>query len=133
MKRVRGAVRQKSRESNNHGTQTFPPQSPNTPLFLKRVRGFGGKRKTFFLVKKSFSLPPDSHLLFRNSDDEAAGGEEGDDAGFAIGNNFGFFVAVLVGVADIDHNHLIDGNGFCVGGDFNSGGGDTVFVFDITD
>ena len=34
--------------------------STNTPLFLKRDRGFGGKRKTFFPVKKSFSLPPDS-------------------------------------------------------------------------
>ena len=34
--------------------------STNTSLFLKRDRGFGGKRKTFFPVKKSFSLPPDS-------------------------------------------------------------------------
>jgi len=31
----------------------------NIPLFLKKDRGFGGKGKTFFLVKKSFSLPPE--------------------------------------------------------------------------
>ncbi len=35
----------------------------NIPLFLKRGEGFGGRRKTFFLVKKSFSPPPGSHLL----------------------------------------------------------------------
>ena len=30
----------------------------NTPLFLKRERGRGGKRKTSFLVKRSFPLSP---------------------------------------------------------------------------
>ena len=34
----------------------------NTPLFLKRGEGFGERRKTFFLVKKSFSPLPDAHL-----------------------------------------------------------------------
>ena len=32
--------------------------SQNTPLFLKRERGRGGKRKTSFLVKRSFPLSP---------------------------------------------------------------------------
>ena len=33
-------------------------QQQNTPLFLKRERGRGGKRKTSFLVKRSFPLSP---------------------------------------------------------------------------
>ena len=31
--------------------------SKNIPLFLKKEGGFGGEGKTFFPVKKSFSLP----------------------------------------------------------------------------
>ena len=30
--------------------------SPNTPLFFESERGFGGKRKPSFLVKRKFSL-----------------------------------------------------------------------------
>ena len=41
------------------GVKLHPQQ--NTPLFLKSGGGSGGRRKTFFPVKKSFSPPPDSH------------------------------------------------------------------------
>ncbi|MBR7104823.1 MAG: DUF1559 domain-containing protein [Lentisphaeria bacterium] len=33
-------------------------QHPNTPLFFESERGFGGKRKPSFLVKRKFSLSP---------------------------------------------------------------------------
>ena len=55
--------------------------STNTSLFLKRDRGFGGKRKTFFPVKKSFSLPPDSLFFFTKKKDYSASGQ-GVKAGF---------------------------------------------------
>ena len=35
--------------------------SKPTSLFLKKDRGFGGKGKTFFPGKKSFSLSPECH------------------------------------------------------------------------
>ena len=34
------------------------PLSPNIPLFFESERGFGGKRKPSFLVKRKFSLSP---------------------------------------------------------------------------
>ena len=37
------------------------------PLFLKRDRGYGGKGKTSFPVKRSFSLPPASSIHIQNS------------------------------------------------------------------
>ncbi|MBE6393757.1 MAG: hypothetical protein E7044_06855, partial [Lentisphaerae bacterium] len=33
-------------------------QQQNTPLFFESERGFGGKRKPSFLVKRKFSLSP---------------------------------------------------------------------------
>ena len=35
-------------------------QSQNTPLFFESERGFGGKRKPSFLVKRKFSLSPNA-------------------------------------------------------------------------
>ena len=42
-------------------------QNKTTPLFLKRERGRGGKRKTSFLVKRSFPLPQEPSTLIGNS------------------------------------------------------------------
>ena len=39
-------------------------ESPNTPLFFESERGFGGKRKPSFLVKRKFSLAPNANHLF---------------------------------------------------------------------
>ena len=36
------------------------PQTQNTPLFFESERGFGGKRKPSFLVKRKFSLSPNA-------------------------------------------------------------------------
>ena len=42
-------------------------QSQNTPLFFESERGFGGKRKPSFLVKRSFPLPQEPSTLIGNS------------------------------------------------------------------
>ena len=68
--------------------QTFPccdqREQPCSAFFEKEMGGSGGRGKTFFLVKKSFSSSPRfPQALFKNKElfaEEIAGAENGGDA-----------------------------------------------------
>ena len=71
-----------------------PTGAKHTSLFLKKDRGYGGKGKTFFLVKKKFFPFPHISFLYQIiycfccAEAAEDGGDEADGADFAVGEAF---------------------------------------------